>query len=121
VNGLHLTADLHGCAATALLIEQAPLARLCTRLVAEAGLTVVGEQWHVFPPGRDGPGGVTGVLLLAESHLAVHTWPERAGVTLDVYVCNFGRDNSERAERLLAALVDAFAPGSRQINRLLRG
>jgi spermidine synthase len=38
-------------------------------------------------------------VLLAESHLALHTWPERAGVTLDVYVCNFSTDNSARPSR----------------------
>ena len=36
----------------------------------------------------------SGAVLLAESHLAIHTWPERRGVTLDVYVCNFTADNT---------------------------
>ena len=76
--------------------------------VAAAGLTAVAELFHPFPAA----GGITGVVLLAESHLAVHTWPEHAGATLDVYVCNRGRDNSDRAEALLAALVAAFAPAS---------
>ena len=62
-----------------------------------------------------------GVVLLAESHLALHTWPERSGVTLDVYVCNFGADNSNKAEALLAALLAAFAPRQQQLGRLQRG
>jgi len=65
--------------------------------------------------------GVTGVVLLVESHLAVHTWPEIACVTLDVYVCNFGVDNSHRAHALLATLIDAFAPKHVERNVLERG
>jgi len=51
----------------------------------------------------------------------VHTWPELGGVTLDVYVCNHGRDNSARAEQLMAALISAFAPGQVSLQRLERG
>ena len=61
------------------------LAVLCERLAGEAGLSVVGRQFHAFVP--HGDAGVTGMLLLAESHLAVHTWPELRAVTLDVFVC----------------------------------
>jgi S-adenosylmethionine/arginine decarboxylase-like enzyme len=56
--------------------------------------------------------GITGVVLLAESHLAVHTWPELGAVTLDVYVCNLGCDNSSKAQALMDRLVAAFAPTS---------
>ena len=77
----------------------------------------MGELFHRFPS----PGGVTGVVLLAESHLAVHTWPELDAVTLDVYVCNLRADNSARAEALMSELVTAFAPGGADRQRLLRG
>jgi len=50
------------------------------------------------------------VVLLAESHLAVHTWPEQGVVTLDVFVCNLLGDNSERAQALLDALIEGFRP-----------
>lgn len=55
--------------------------------------------------------GITGVVLLAESHLAVHTWPELRAVTLDTYVCNVGADNSSRAHALMTALIALFSPG----------
>lgn len=119
--GLHLTADLLGCAAAGLLTDEPKLAAVCRDEVAAAGLTTVAECWYRFPAGPDGPAGITGVLLLAESHLAIHTWPERTGMTLDIYVCNFGRDNSDRAESLLAALLARFAPAAHQIHRLPRG
>ncbi|MCC6248400.1 MAG: adenosylmethionine decarboxylase [Rubrivivax sp.] len=117
MHGIHLAAELHECAAVALLAEPAALRTLCRRVVAEAGLTAVGELFHHFAPG----GGVTGVVLLAESHLAVHTWPELGAVTLDVYVCNLSADNSGRAEQVVAALEAAFAPRRRRQQRLERG
>jgi spermidine synthase len=127
MQGLHLTADLYGCgceghpAGSALLVDAGQLASLCGMAVARAGLTRVDEKFFTFPPWQGQPGGVTGAVLLAESHLALHTWPERAGVTLDVYVCNFSTDNSAKAERLLEELVAAFTPRQRYAQRLLRG
>jgi len=75
----------------------------CLEAVRQTGLQAVGELFHRFPalPGQLQPPGITGVVLLAESHLAVHTWPELGAVTLDVYVCNLGGDNSAAAETLL--------------------
>lgn len=126
MQGLHLTADLRGCP-TALspapslalspMHEPEALRALCLGAVAAAGLQAVGEIFHRFPA----PGGVTGVVLLAESHLAVHTWPELGGVTLDVYVCNLNGDNSARAEALLAALEQAFGATQAERHRLQRG
>ncbi|HET8746737.1 MAG TPA: polyamine aminopropyltransferase [Ramlibacter sp.] len=122
MEGLHLTADLHDCRCTpALMTSAAALAHLCRGRTLASGLTVVGEHWHKFPSYRGEPGGVTGMLLLAESHLAVHTWPERQAVTLDIYVCNFTEDNSQRAQALMAALVDAFRPERVQRQQLQRG
>jgi S-adenosylmethionine decarboxylase len=118
MHGLHLTADLHGCAAPApVLTDAAALRALCLRSVAGAGLQPVGELFHRF----DGGGGVTGVVLLAESHVAVHTWPELDAVTVDVYVCNFGADNSARARSLMDALAAAFAPARAEHHALRRG
>ena len=118
MQGLHLTSDLRGCPSdAALFTETAALRELCLRAVSECGLTPVAELFHRF----DGGAGVTGVVLLAESHLAVHTWPELGAVTLDVYVCNFSGDNSASALALLHLLETAFAPSSASRQRLLRG
>ncbi|HSW07867.1 N-acetylmuramate alpha-1-phosphate uridylyltransferase MurU [Aquabacterium sp.] len=118
MQGLHLTADLSGCPPTAaVMTDAAALRALCLAAVAEAGLTAVGELFHRFTGGP----GITGVVLLAESHLAVHTWPELAAVTLDVYVCNFGADNSAKADALLLRLEAAFGASSVARHRLQRG
>ena len=118
MEGLHLTADLRGCdPAQPAMTQPDALAALCLGAVSGAGLQPVGELFHRFPA----PGGVTGVVLLAESHLAVHTWPEIEAVTLDVYVCNYGADNSAKAQALLASLADAFRPASVRRQSLQRG
>ena len=105
MQGVHLTADLHGCAAgLSVMDDPQALRTLCLQAVRSAGLQPVGELFHRFP----GPGGVTGAVLLAESHLAVHTWPELGTVTIDAFVCNLHQDNSLRAERLLEELVAHF-------------
>ena len=118
MQGLHLTADLRGCPPTlAAMSEPQALRALCLQAVADAGLQAVGELFHQFPAA----GGVTGVVLLAESHVAVHTWPELGAVTIDVYVCNYSADNSGRAEAVLAELEARFAPTAVERHRLQRG
>ncbi|HEV7913248.1 MAG TPA: adenosylmethionine decarboxylase [Albitalea sp.] len=118
MDGLHLTADLRGCdPQRRSMSDPAALRSACIAAVERAGLSPVGELFHRFPA----PGGVTGVVLLAESHLAVHTWPELAAATLDVYVCNYGSDNTARARLLLDTLIAAFAPAGVERQALHRG
>ena len=126
MHGLQLTADLRGCAIDRpAMTDPAVLRDACRSAVDAAGLTPVGELFHRFDdagvPSGGAANGITGVVLLAESHVAVHTWPELGAATLDVYVCNIGRDNSARAEALLAALIDLFAPAAVERHALQRG
>ena len=126
MRGLHLTADLRGCApARPLMTTPAVLRSTCLAAVSAAGLRAVGELFHRFTPGAPqgagAPAGITGVVLLAESHLAVHTWPEIEAATLDVYVCNLGADNSARAQVLLSSLIAAFEPASVERHAIERG
>ena len=118
IDGLHLMANLHGCTgAESLLREVAALRVRCLALVAEAGLAAVGECFHQFDDG----GGVTGVVVLAESHLSIHTWPEKRFVTLDVFVCNMNCDNRAKARNLFNTLVECFKPGDMRFYEVERG
>ena len=111
MNGLHLIADLHDCRCQPGFLLDAPgLEVFCVDACTRHGLTVVGRLFHAFRDARGTPAGVTGTVVLAESHLAVHTWPEIGSVTLDVYVCNFSGDNSPRAHALFTEVIAAFAP-----------
>ena len=122
MQGLHLTADLHDCRCDLRwLTDASALGAHCVQAVEAAGLQAVGQLVHGFPATPDGPGGVTATVLLAESHLCIHTWPEQQGVTIDVYVCNFGADHSAKARALMAALEATFAPGRVERHALQRG
>ena len=115
--GLHLIGDLYGCRGHAGLMTDAPaLEAFCKQAVLDAGLTIVGSLFHSFGEGE----GVTGAVVLAESHLALHTWPEDNYVTLDVYVCSYSSDNSTKAERLFELLMQAFSPAEPHLHRVVR-
>ncbi len=106
MNGLHILAEFHDCAGDRRLLQEADaLAALCRRACVEAGLDVVAAAFHQFPDA-----GATGALVLAESHLAIHTWPELDAVTLDLYVCNYSQDNRAAAEAAYEALKAEFKP-----------
>lgn len=110
MDGLHILAELYGCRCDPPLLHRADLLRaLCVDACAGAGLTVVAQVFHEFGTAREAA-GATGAVVLAESHLAVHTWPERRAVTLDLYVCNFSRDNDDAAQTVFLSLVNAFRP-----------
>ncbi|MBS7808881.1 adenosylmethionine decarboxylase [Variovorax sp. PCZ-1] len=122
MQGLHLTADLSDCKCDAAwLVDANRLGAACVQAVKDSGLQAVAQLFHTFPAADGSAGGVTATVLLAESHLCVHTWPEKNAVTLDVYVCNFGGDHSTKARALMAALMQIFLPGKAAVNALERG
>ncbi|MGA0572022.1 adenosylmethionine decarboxylase [Variovorax sp. VNK109] len=122
MHGLHLTADLMGCRCDPLWLTDADrLAERCEAAVMQAGLSAVAKLAHTFPASDSGPGGVTATVLLAESHLCVHTWPEIGAATLDVYVCNYGADHSVRAEALMASLLALFDAAQVERRAIERG
>ena len=77
-----------------------------------AGATVLDVRHHRFGEG----GGVTAVALLAESHITIHTWPERGYAAIDVFVCG-----EARADDAVPVLLAAFGPGSHRITGHWRG
>jgi S-adenosylmethionine decarboxylase len=122
MQGLHLTADLHHCRCdVALLVDETALMQICLDAVKSAGLQAVKQLAHEFPVVAGEKSGVTATVLLAESHLCIHTWPEIKAVTLDVYVCNFGGDHSAKAQKLMDALLAVFKPDSADRHELRRG
>ena len=122
MKGLHIIADLYGCRNGEMLASSARLRETCVAACKDVGLTVLGDHFYQFE-GLDATqvGGATGAVVFAESHLAIHTWPERDGATLDVYVCNVTSDNSGKAERLYETLIAALRPGDVMMERVWRG
>ncbi len=81
--GVEWIVEAFGCRPEALRSESA-LRALFERAVAELSLRpLAAPVFHLFPP----PGGITGVLLLSESHLTCHTFPESAYAALNLYCC----------------------------------
>ena len=122
MKGLHIIADLYNCQKSELLVSSEKLRELCVTACKSAGLTVLGDHFIQFD-GADGTqqGGSTGAVVLAESHLAIHTWPERDGATLDVYVCNYTCDNTGKAESVYKTLLKALKPADVLVERVQRG
>lgn len=108
-DGRHLLAELHGCDR----LDDLPLIEAALRGgAAAAGATVLDLRLHHFGPGA----GVTGVALLAESHISIHSWPEHRYAALDFFLCGRAHD----PEAALAAVVEHLVPArvtSRTIER----
>ncbi|WP_309681661.1 S-adenosylmethionine decarboxylase [Polaromonas sp.] len=122
MQGLHLTADLHHCRCDAAwLTDAAQLGPWCVQAVRAAGLEPVKQLFHAAPATAHGPGGVSATVLLAGSHVCVHTWPAEKAVTLDVSVCTLDGDQPARARGLMQALIERFAPEWTEQRSLDRG
>jgi S-adenosylmethionine decarboxylase proenzyme len=115
--GLHLIGDLYQCQTGAdLMVNAGLLESASIKLCKTAGLQVVGNTFYQF-----GGAGVTGCVLLAESHVAIHTWPEYRSVTVDVYVCNYNMDNSAKAQRVFDGILELFSPADARTQDVQRG
>lgn len=79
--GTHLLVELHGCCAEQLN-NRGELQELIVKAAQVAGATVLGQVFHPFSPH-----GMSGVVLISESHLSIHTWPEYGYVAVDFYTC----------------------------------
>ena len=107
--GTHVLLDLTGVGP---LLDD--LDKLRSRLIAAAkagGATVVEDRFHRFAPQ-----GISGVVILAESHVAVHTWPERDFAAVDIFTCS-GEALAQAVTREVVAALGATEVHSRQLVR----
>ncbi|MFC1800848.1 adenosylmethionine decarboxylase [Nanoarchaeota archaeon] len=88
--GTHILADFFGCPVEVLKSAEV-LRQILNETVSEANFTKVGESFHQFEPH-----GATGVIVLAESHISVHTWPENGTAAIDIFSCS-GTGPAEKA------------------------
>jgi S-adenosylmethionine decarboxylase len=106
--GVHLLVDLH----EARYLDDIDLIETTLRrCVDAAGATLLHIHLHHFQPN-----GVSGVAVLAESHISIHTWPEAGYAALDLFMC--GKANPDRC---VPVLREAFKAGRVEVNELLRG
>ncbi len=96
--GRHLLVELNDCDREVLndldLLREAMLTA-----AVESGAVILGDSFHRFSPQ-----GVSGVVVIAESHLSVHTWPEYGYAAVDVFTCGSTVDPRKAAEVLIERL-----------------
>jgi len=107
--GVHLIVDLHGAKR---LNDIAHIENTLRRCVEAARATLLHIHLHHFQPS----GGVSGVAVLAESHISIHTWPEVGYAALDVFMCG-----SAEPDKCIPVLREAFSAKRVGVNELLRG
>jgi S-adenosylmethionine decarboxylase len=109
--GIHLLADFDGINAGKLVSCDA-IDALLRGAAAAAGATILHSHFHSFGPGQ----GVTGVLLLAESHISIHTWPEFGFAAADIFMCG------DAAPQLALDVIErALRPAARSVQTIARG
>jgi S-adenosylmethionine decarboxylase len=107
--GRHVLAEFWGCQH----VDDPQQVKAALIAAARAtGATILQANIHHFGEGM----GVTGVLILAESHMSIHSWPELEYAAVDVFVC--GRADPHRA---IESLVRAFEPRDTKVTEHLRG
>ena len=107
--GHHYLIDMWDCL---YLEDENKVKDLLKRAAEEAGASVLKINIHHFGEGQ----GVSGVAILAESHISIHTWPERNFAAFDIFMC--GNTNPELS---LNFLKKKFKPSKVEIKRLKRG
>lgn len=113
MNGLHIIANLKECKFD--FSNENTLIDFCKITCTENGLQVVGVSSYEF-----NPQGLTFAILLAESHLCVHTWPEYKSLALDIYTCNHSSNNNEKTKAIYQAIVDFVQPNQQETKFLNR-
>lgn len=113
MNGLHIISNFYNCKFdfTQENTVMEKVAKFCT----EAGLTVVGQKQFDFEPQ-----GVTFTILLAESHVSFHSWPEQGNVAFDIYTCNYFNSNNDKTQYVYDKLKELLQPEREDTKKLDR-
>ena len=109
--GAHLLVDLYGCPGE-LLNDLERLQEVTLRACREAGATVLDSTFRSFEPQ-----GVSGIVLVAESHFSFHAWPEHGYLALDFFTCG----QTVQPRRAMEIFIDAFQPARWESSLHARG
>ena len=109
--GDHYLVDLHGCDA-ALIAQAGPTEAALLEAAERCGSTIIEYHFHQFSPQ-----GVSGVILIAESHLSIHTWPENGFVAIDIFTCG----ESMKPQVAIDLTQEAFAAQRVEVMQVTRG
>ncbi len=105
--GLHIIANFFDCKNDSLLVNEEELSNLLLNSVKKNKMTPLQNFFYKFGEG----GGITGYILLSESHISIHTWPEKNNyLAMDIFVCNYSQDNTIGAKKIYEEIKEAFRP-----------
>ncbi len=107
--GQHIIAEFYGCQH---LNDFAFIKKILLKSAEEAKATIINSQFYQFEPH-----GITGLILLAESHISIHTWPEIEYAAVDVFTCG----NRVVPEKAIEYLQKQLSPSGVKIKKIDRG
>lgn len=118
---LHILADLHGCAGNPAFLTNKDKVRAKTlAMVRRAGFKIVASRFHKFLETSAGGSGITGIIIVSESHVSLHTWPERSFLNLDIFFCNYSRNNTKKARAVFNEFRKIYKPKRVRIREVWR-
>lgn len=94
--GSQLLAEFYDCDPTAINDKEVIRSAMLQAAVA-ANATIVADIFHEF-----NPHGISGVVVIAESHIAIHSWPEHACASVDIFTCSENLDTKAAVDCLQA-------------------
>jgi S-adenosylmethionine decarboxylase len=122
MQGLHLTADLYQCQCDdAWLTDEQRLGDWCLQAVGAAGLQPLAHLFRRVAGAAGEPGGVSGAVLLAGSHVCLHASAQERMVVADVYFSPADEGHTGRARALMDAVLERFQPAWTEQRSLDRG
>ncbi len=111
VLGRHLLIEYYECDVE-ILNDMAQIEEAMTEAARRTGATIVNSIFHFF-----NPHGISGVVVIAESHMAIHTWPEYAFAAVDLFSCGEGLD----PDQAVTYLRERFRARSQKVQEIPRG
>lgn len=109
--GIHLILDIWDAAPTSLSDLEYVKSTLLDA-TRKAGATIIGYKFHRFQPA-----GISGIVLIAESHISIHTWPDKGYASVDIYTCG----NKCFPDEAKSKILEAFRAQKADLTRIERG
>jgi len=103
---LHIISDLNKINFKLLDLNQDKLQQFVSLSIKEVWLNKLWDYYYTFWKQDE----ITWVIALAESHISIHTWPEKWYISLDIFVCNMQNNNSQKAKKLYSLFIELFKP-----------
>lgn len=117
-NGYHLLIDFYECENRDILKQID--SGIIEKAIIDSGMRVADSLNYSFKE-EDDSGSYSFCFILFESHVSGHSWPQLGMINLDVYVCHYSMDNTQKAEKVLEFLENLYKPRKKIIQKVKRG